>query len=271
VKSNIKGFAFAEYADSQATEMAIAGLNHFELGDRTLTVSRADVSRSSNSIAGMGMVAQSILAQTSTSAGRAPPPASRVMLLLNMVTTDELRDDEEYAEILEDIKEEAGKFGELDDGPMGGVRIPRPQKKDKKWNAHITGAAIEARNRMLDEQNGVGRVYVKYKDARSTQKGMEALGGRQFGGRTILVASVPEVSFSGNLVRLGLHISYLPGEFKMLMTQRDFDRPEEKAPIADIEAAPNGAENGAAEPAPPPPPPVDMDQAAADALKDIMG
>ena len=184
--------------------MAIAGLNHFELGDRTLTVSRADVSRSSSSVAGMGMVAQSILAQTS-STSRAPPPASRVMLLLNMlkylvaargrpVTADELRDDEEYAEILEDIKEEAGKYGPLDDGPMGGVRIPRPQKKDKKWNANITGAAIEARNRMLDEQNGVGRVYVKYKDARSTQKGMEALGGRQFGGRTILVASVPEVS-----------------------------------------------------------------------------
>lgn len=110
-----------------------------------------------------------------------------------MVTEGELRDDEEYAEILEDVKEEAGKYGELDDGPMGGVRIPRPQKKDKKWSAHITGAAIEARNRMLDEQNGVGRVYVKYKDSRSTQKAMEALGGRQFGGRTILVASVPEV------------------------------------------------------------------------------
>lgn len=237
-----RGFAFCEYADSQATEMAIAGLNHFELGDRTLTVSRADTSRSGNSIAGMGMVAQSILAQ-GTASGRAPPPASRVMLLLNMVTEGELRDDEEYAEILEDVKEEAGKYGELDDGPMGGVRIPRPQKKDKKWSAHITGAAIEARNRMLDEQNGVGRVYVKYKDSRSTQKAMEALGGRQFGGRTILVASVPE---------------------------RDFDKPEEKAPIADIEAAPNGEEHGAA-PAPPPPPPVDINQAAEDALKDIMG
>lgn len=60
--------------------------------------------------------------------------------------------------------------------------------------------------------------------------------------------------------------------------QRDFDKPEEKAPIADIEGAPpaNGAENGngssnGGESAPPPPPPVDMDQAAADALKDIMG
>ena len=39
-------------------------------------------------------------------------PATEVLVLMNMVSNEELTDDEEYEEILEDVKEECTKYGE---------------------------------------------------------------------------------------------------------------------------------------------------------------
>lgn len=164
--------------------MAIAGLHNFQLGDRTLVVQRAEMGRNTGA-SGMGMVAHAILAQANNPEG----PTSRVMLLLNMVTADELYGNDDYQDILEDINEECGKYGEIE-----GVRVPRPTPKDKSWNAHDSAAQTEAKAKKIDEQNGVGRVYVMYKEVASAGKAMKALGGRQFAGRTILTASVSEVS-----------------------------------------------------------------------------
>jgi splicing factor U2AF subunit len=44
-----KGFAFCEYQDASVTDMAIQGLHNFELGDRTLTVQRADQGKNTGS------------------------------------------------------------------------------------------------------------------------------------------------------------------------------------------------------------------------------
>ena len=111
------------------------------------------------------------------------------MLLLNMVTADELYDDADYKDILEDISEECGKYGEVE-----GVRVPRPVPKSKKWEPSDSAAMTAEKNRKADEESGVGRVYVMYRDVDSAKKAMRAIGGRQFAGRTILVASVLEVS-----------------------------------------------------------------------------
>lgn len=115
-------------------------------------------------------------------------PSSRVMLLLNMVTPEELYVDADYNDIVEDINDECGKYGEVE-----GVRIPRPVPKSKKWEPSDSAAATIEKNRKADEKAGVGRVYVMYRDIASTAEAMKAIGGRQFAGRTILVASVPEV------------------------------------------------------------------------------
>lgn len=45
----------------------------------------------------------------------------QVLCLLNMVTPDELRDEEEYEDILEDIREECNKYG-----AVRSLEIPRP-------------------------------------------------------------------------------------------------------------------------------------------------
>jgi len=117
---------------------------------------------------------------------------SRCMLLLNMVTEDELYDDQDYKEILEDISDECGKYGEVE-----GVRVPRPVPKSKKWEPSDSAASTAEKNRKADEEAGVGRVYIMYKNVDMAQKAMKAIGGRQFAGRTILVATVPEDEFLG--------------------------------------------------------------------------
>ena len=49
--------------------------------------------------------------------------ATEVLCLLNMVTEEELIDDDEYEEILEDVREECNKYGQVKS-----VEIPRPIK-----------------------------------------------------------------------------------------------------------------------------------------------
>ncbi len=66
--------------------------------------------------------------------------------MLNMVVPEDSVDDDEYAEILDDIRDECSSFGRIED-----VRVPRPVKKDKsKWSAADAAKA--------DEAASVGRV-----------------------------------------------------------------------------------------------------------------
>lgn len=157
----------------------------------------------------------------------ADAPTSRVMLLLNMVTPEELYNDDDYNDIIEDINDECSKYGEIE-----GVRIPRPVPKSKKWESTEAAAATAERNKRTDDEAGVGRVYVMYKDVESTKKAMNAIGGRQFAGRTILVANVPEVSLAVSFGRLDFIIAnfynrksswvqlHLPHLLKMLLHLR---------------------------------------------------
>lgn len=195
--------------DTETTDMAIQGLHNFQLGDRYLVVQRSEIGRNTGvapppipgSAGFLNKAGQSCPFSPKTRAntcsapnilqlaGNSDAPTSRVMLLLNMVTPEELYSDQDYADILEDINEECGKYGEVE-----GVRIPRPVPKSKRWESSDTAAATMEKNRKADEAAGVGRVYVMYRDIEGTKKAMKAIGGRQFAGRTILVATVPEVN-----------------------------------------------------------------------------
>ena len=52
---------------------------------------------------------------------------ARILLMLNMVTPEDLVDDQEYGDIYEDVKEECPPYGAVED-----LCIPRPIKKDKQ-------------------------------------------------------------------------------------------------------------------------------------------
>ncbi|VVC89059.1 unnamed protein product [Leptidea sinapis] len=114
-----KGYAFAEYVDITMTDQAIAGLNGMQLGDKKLIVQRASIGAKNTTLAMTGATPVTLQVAGLTLAGAGPP--TEVLCLLNMVTPDELRDEEEYEDILEDIKEECNKYG-----CVRSIEIPRP-------------------------------------------------------------------------------------------------------------------------------------------------
>lgn len=78
-----------------------------------------------------------------------------------MVSREELLDDEEYQDLLEDIRQEVGKYAKL-----SSIEIPRP--------------AVAAADPSLDPP-GVGLVFLQYEDAKGAQRAKVALHGRKFG------------------------------------------------------------------------------------------
>ncbi|KAJ8587317.1 hypothetical protein M405DRAFT_843260 [Rhizopogon salebrosus TDB-379] len=188
-----KGFAFFEYVDASVTDVAIQSLNGMELGDRYLVVQRASVGAKPGT---PGMIPNlpydqfPEIPRPIMPAGENNSADARILLMLNMVTPDDLTNDDEYGDLYEDVKEECSKYGAVED-----LRIPRPVKKDKsKWAPGEPGhqTAIEAQR--ADEAAGVGRVYVKYADAEGAQTGLKALAGRSFAGRSIIATVLNEDS-----------------------------------------------------------------------------
>ncbi|GBG62104.1 hypothetical protein CBR_g28575 [Chara braunii] len=97
---------------------------------------------------------------------------TRVVCLVQVVSPDELKDDEEYEDIMEDMREECGKYGTLTN-----LVIPRPK---------ATG----------EDLPGVGKVFVEYSDTGAAMKAKASLHGRKFGGNTVIATFYPEDKFS---------------------------------------------------------------------------
>jgi len=156
-----KGYAFAEYLDGTITDQAIAGLNGMQLGDKKLIVQRASVG--AKNVVGMNMLPASVQIPGMQGGMSGPGLPTEVLCLLNMVTEEELRDEEEYEDILEDIREECSKYGEV-----RSLEIPRP----------LPGVDVP----------GVGKVFVEFCSDGECQKAQHALSGRRFSNRTVVTS-----------------------------------------------------------------------------------
>lgn len=158
-----------------------------ELGDKHLRVQRASIGLTQVSGLEMGVNAMSMLAGT-TSQGL---EEGRVLQLLNMVTAEELIDNDDYegqssdscvvpsieailtlfSEICEDVKEECEKYGKVLD-----MKIPRPSGGSR-------------------QSTGVGKIYVKFETSESAGKALRALAGRKFADRTVVTTYFSEENF----------------------------------------------------------------------------
>ncbi|MEQ2188251.1 hypothetical protein GOODEAATRI_013128 [Goodea atripinnis] len=131
-----KGYAFCEYVDISATDQSSQLLTLFPLQtsiiETPVTLQVPGLQRLQNS----GM-------------------PTEVLCLLNMVMPEELVDDEDYEEILEDIREECCKYGNV-----RSIEIPRP----------VDGVEVP----------GCGKIFVEYVSPADCQKAMQALTGRKF-------------------------------------------------------------------------------------------
>jgi len=175
--------------DASVTDVAIQSLNGMELGDKYLIVQRASVGAKP----GMPNLPYNQFPEIPRPimpAGESNTSDARILLMLNMVTPEDLVDDQEYSDIYKDVKEECSQYSAIED-----LRIPRPVKKDKtKFVAGETAfqSALDAQH--TDEAAGVGRVYVKFIDALDAQAGLKALTGCSFTGRSIIATVLNEDS-----------------------------------------------------------------------------
>merc|ERR1712227_202442 len=160
-----KGYAFCEYADPQITDTAIAGLNGMQLGDKKLIVQRASIGKTATGQEGPRVHpdAKVTLQVPGLHAVQGQNNATEVLCLMNMITEEELLDDEEYEDIMEDVKEECTKFG-----PVKSLEIPRP--------------------RAGQDVSGVGKIYVEFTNLEGCNKAMNALSGRKFASRVVLTS-----------------------------------------------------------------------------------
>ena len=85
------------------------------------------------------------------------------MYLSDMFEIDELRDDGEFADIEEDVRDECGKFGSVVE-----VAIPRPRPPGDE-----TPVA------------GLGKAFVRYETVAGATAARDALHGRKFGGKVV--------------------------------------------------------------------------------------
>ncbi|KAL4974233.1 hypothetical protein BDW66DRAFT_140348 [Aspergillus desertorum] len=165
-----KGIAFCEYADPNTTTIAVQGLNGMELGDRHLKVVRASIGITQAAGLDMGVNAMSMFAKTTSQ----DLESSRVLQLLNMVTPEELMDNEDYEEICDDVREECSKFGRVIE-----LKIPRP-----------TGGSRQS--------PGVGKIFVKFETVEATTAALKSLAGRKFSDRTVVTTYFSEENFDVN-------------------------------------------------------------------------
>ncbi|KAI3768058.1 hypothetical protein L2E82_18490 [Cichorium intybus] len=174
---NSKGYAFCVYQDLSVTDIACAALNGIKMGDKTLTVRRANQGQTQpkpeqESVllhAQQQIALQRMMLQPAAAIGTT---ATKVLCLTQVVTEDELKDDEDYEDILEDMKIECGKFGSLVN-----VVIPRPNPNG-------------------EPAPGVGKVFLEYADTESAAKARGGLNGRKFGGNSVVAIFYSENKFN---------------------------------------------------------------------------
>lgn len=165
------------------------GLHGMDLAGNSIRVTRASIGVTQAAGLEMGVNAMSMFAGTTSENSE----DGRVLQLLNMVTAEELIDNDDYEgteplssllsllhglsdiavflEICEDVMEECQKYGKI-----LGMKIPRP-----------TGGSRQSA--------GVGKIFIKYEEPESAKKALQALAGRKFADRTVVTTFFDEVRF----------------------------------------------------------------------------
>ncbi|KAG2439755.1 hypothetical protein HYH02_010632 [Chlamydomonas schloesseri] len=185
---NSKGYGFVVYQDPSVTDIACAGLNGLKMGDRTLTVRRATEGAPGGGgaaapalgpaglgglvgLGGLNPLAAAVGGVVVNPLGLAS--ATRIVVLTDAVSAEEIVDDQEYQDILEDMKDEASRHGLCNN-----VLIPRPTADNP------TPA-------------GMCKVIMEFNDVNGAVKARNAMHGRKFAGRVVNATYLTEAAYFG--------------------------------------------------------------------------
>jgi len=157
-----KGYAFCDYMDPSVTDQACAGLNGMQLGDKKLVVQRASIGAKNTQLTAPVQIQVPGLNPQQLQSGMMP---TEVLCLMNMITPEELTDEEEYEDILDDVREECNRYGSV-----RSIEIPRP----------IKGIEVP----------GCGKIFVEFSSLVDCQKAQQALSGRKFSNRVVVTSYI---------------------------------------------------------------------------------
>lgn len=183
--------AIFEYIDSSITDGVVAGMNKLDLAGSKLAVQRVPLSSAAMLLKPSASPNTNILPTSPTSAsapascltnGPQPQlsdvlddfPASCVIRLSNMTTPEDLRDNDAYEELLEDVADECNTHG-----TVKSIVIPRG-----------TGGAEDA------QDASIGRIFVSFVDLEGAKKARAAVAGRRFNGNVVRAHFFPEQLFA---------------------------------------------------------------------------
>jgi len=170
------------FIELRTSELATAGLalDKVQLCGRSLNVGRpsgyvpGEPESVPNPLAGMQAIQmQSVIGNGGGVIPEAPP--SVAICLENMLTVDDVAGDE-YDEIVAEIQEECAKHG-----AVVKVCIPKPR---------LNGAT---------DVPGIGKAYVKYTAVEGATAAKDALTGRTFDGRKVVVKFIDEAGFDAGI------------------------------------------------------------------------
>ncbi|ORZ32329.1 hypothetical protein BCR44DRAFT_1241583 [Catenaria anguillulae PL171] len=183
-----KGYAFCEYMDGALADVAIEGLNGMEIGDRRLVVQRASSGKKrDDSMMGTAPLPMSGGVDSDGPGPVGPPdgilvPAlnaangvgqlSRIMLLMNLASVDEVRQPHQMDELVQDVRDECTQFGKVVDVIV--PQIPEPPKGS------------------VGAPQPIVQVFVLFTDEFECQNVMRRVCGRTYRGRTVVAAYFPE-------------------------------------------------------------------------------
>jgi len=167
-----KGYSFFAYQDPSVTEEACKGLNGINLGGKDVVCQRANANMSPEELKAYNTAQASgitgpvynldalspDLSMFFIPSSAMPPLKSRVLVLQNLVTTQELQ--KEYNEILDDVKAECGKFGTI-----------------------------------VSAQGYNNRVFIEYGDENQCMLAHSSLSGRKFNNRTVITTLISEQDY----------------------------------------------------------------------------
>lgn len=121
-------------------------------------------------------------------------PATCVLLLENMVSPGDLADDDDFLDLLDDVTEEAEKFG-----PLRQVVIPRPVAPADAGSANSAPTTNSGPRVPLDQ--GAGRIFVYYQNADAASAAQLKLHGRAFNAKRVIASFYDEDKFLAKEVR----------------------------------------------------------------------
>lgn len=172
-EGNSKGIAFVEFKSISA-DAAIEAINNIVINETTLFAIHASK--------GLPQQKEEITYRTIATVAQSESLKieTNVLILLNVVNPEDLKNEVVYQEVLNDIKEECEKYGKVLD-----VKIPKPLD-DYKRNL-----------KSLD--TSIGKIFVKFENEQGALRASKLLNGRKYHERTVLVSFLAENDFNLNL------------------------------------------------------------------------